>query len=163
MGVTTAPVTRYRRWSIRVPKTLLLSVKGIAQSESWATSDLLRMLIVLGATVCWLRLRNQEDLDRLRKIARRSRMADMLNEAISHKRRTRVYPLVRDEAGRATDVVTLILPSGYSRLIEAYAATKRTSKSDACERLLTTGLVSYLRSENALLQALQQAREQPEN
>ena len=84
-------------------------------------------------------------------------MADMLNEAISHKRRTRVYPLVRDEAGRATDVVTLILPSGYSRLIEAYAATKRTSKSDACERLLTTGLVSYLRSENALLQALQQA------
>ena len=141
---------------------LLFHVKGVAQKERWAFSDLMRMLIVLGATMSWLRLRKQENLDRLGKIARLGRMADMLEEAGAHKPRTRIYPIVRDDAGRATDVVTLILPSGYARLIEAYAATKRTSKSDACETLLTTGLVTYLTAENTLLQAIQRVRRQPE-
>jgi hypothetical protein len=156
------PVPRYRRWSIRVPRMLLFQVKTVAQKEGWAFSDLVRMLIVLGATVSWLRLRNQEDLDRLGKIAHVGRVAEMLNEAVSHKRRTRIYPVVRQDAGPATDVVTLILPGGYGRLIEAYAATKRTSKSDACERLLTFGLIAYLTAENALLQAIQRTRGQPE-
>ena len=137
---------------------LLFHVKSVAQKEKWAFSDLMRMLIVLGATVSWVRLRKQENLDRLGKIARLGRMADMLEEAGSHKPRTRIYPVVRDESGRATDVVTLILPAGYARLIEAYAGTKRTSKSDACETLLTTGLVTYLTAENALLQAQASAR-----
>lgn len=162
MAATAAPVTRYRRWSIRVPRTLLFHVKSVAQKERWAFSDLMRMLIVLGATVSWLRLQKQEGMDRFEKIAYVGRVADMLNEAVSHKPRTRIYPVVRDDAGRATDVVTLILPAGYARLIEAYAGTKRTSKSDACETLLTTGLVTYLTAENALLQALQRVRGQPE-
>ena len=125
---------------------LLFHVKRLAQRERWTLSNLVRMLIVLGATVCWLNLRNQEDLDRLGKIAHAGQMADMLNEAVSHKSRTRVYPLVRPlaHAGRTTDVVTLILPDGYARLIEAYAATSKMSKSNTCERLLTFGLVSYL-------------------
>jgi hypothetical protein len=152
--------TRYRRWSIRVPRRLLFQVKSVAQKERWAVSDLLRMLIVLGAVVRWLGLREQENLGRLQKMVRLGGMADMLEKAASHKRRTRIYPIVRDDAGRATEVVTLILPAGYARLIEAYAATKRTSKSDACETLLTTGLVSYLTAENALLQAIQHVRRQ---
>ena len=48
---------------------LLFHVKSVAQKERWAFSDLMRMLIVLGATVSWLRLRKQENLDRLGKIA----------------------------------------------------------------------------------------------
>ncbi|MGD0689843.1 MAG: hypothetical protein ABSA50_08740 [Candidatus Bathyarchaeia archaeon] len=160
MAATAPPVKRYRRWSIRVPRMLLFHVKSVAQKERWAFSDLMRMLIVLGATVSWLRLRKQENLDRLGKIAHASRVADMLNEAVSHKRRTRIYPVVRDDAGRATDVVTLILPAGYARLIEAYAATNRISKSDACERLLTFGLIAYSTAENALLQAIQRVRRQ---
>ena len=59
--------------------------------ERWAFSDLMRMLIILGASVSWLRLRKQENLDRLGKIARLGRMADMLDEAGSHKPRTRIY------------------------------------------------------------------------
>jgi hypothetical protein len=141
-------------------------VKRLAQREGWALSDLVRMLIVLGATVCWLRLRNQEDLDRLVvEIAHAGQMADMLNEAVSHKSRTRGYPLVRPlaHAGRTTDVVTLILPDGYASLIEAYAATSRMSKSNTCERLLTFGLVSHLTAENSIHQAVQSVRAQPEN
>jgi hypothetical protein len=141
---------------------LLFHVKSVAQKERGAFSDLMRMLIVLGATVMWLGLRKQENVDRLEKIVRLGGMADMLEKAASHKPRTRIYPIVRDDAGRATDVVTLILPAGYARLIETFAATKRTSKSDACETLLTTGLVTYLRAENALLQAIQRVRRQPE-
>lgn len=140
---------------------LLFHVKSVAQKERWAFSDLMRMLMVLGATVSWLRLRRQENLNRLGKMVRLGGMADMLEEAGSHKPRTRIYPVVRDDAGRATDVVTLILPSGYARLIEAYAATKRISKNDACERLLTFGLIAYSTSENALLQAIQRVRGQP--
>ncbi len=137
---------------------LLFHVKSVAQKERWALSDLMRMLIVFGAAVSWLGLRKQENLDRLGKIARTGGMADMLAGAVSHKPRTRLYPVVRDDAGRATDVVTLILPAGYARLIEAYAATNRMSKSDACERLLTIGLTTYLTAENALLQAIQRVR-----
>jgi hypothetical protein len=121
------------------------------------------MLIVLGATVCWLRLRNQENLDKFLKIARTGRMADLLEETVSHKSRRRVYPVVRDDAGRATDVVTLILPPGYARLIEAYAAISRISKSAACERLIIFGLIAYSKSENALLQAIRRVRGQPES
>ena len=80
---------------------LLFHVKTVAQKEGWALSDLVRMLIVLGAAVSWLRLRNQEDLDRFEKIAHMGRVADMLNEAVSRKCRTRIYPVVRDDAGRA--------------------------------------------------------------
>lgn len=157
-----ATATRYRRWSIRIPRMLLFQVKGVAQKEGWAFSDLVRMLMVLGAVVRWLGLRKQENLDRLRKTVRLGGMADILEEATSHKRRSRVYPIVRDDAGRATDVVTLILPAGCARLIEAYAATNRVSKNDACERLVTTGLVTYLTSENALLQTIQRVGKQPE-
>jgi hypothetical protein len=142
---------------------LLFQVKSVAQKERWAFSDLMRMLIVLGAVVKWLGLRKRENQDRLEKIVRLGGMADLLEKAALHKPRTRIYPIVRDDAGRATDVVTLILPSGCARLIEAYAATKRTSKNDACETLLTTGLVTYLTAESALLQVLQQVRGQPES
>jgi hypothetical protein len=142
---------------------LLFQVKGVAQKEGWAFSDLVRMLIVLGAVAKWLGLRKQENQDRLEKTVRLGGMADMLEKAASHRPRTRIYPIVRDDAGRATSVVTLILPAGYARLIEVYAATKRTSKSDACETLLTTGLVTYLTAENAMLQALQRVRGQPES
>ena len=37
---------RYRRWSIRVPRLLFAHVKGVAQKERWALSDLVRKLIV---------------------------------------------------------------------------------------------------------------------
>jgi hypothetical protein len=160
MAAAAALITRYRRWSIRVPRMLLLHVKGVAQKENWAVSDLVRMLIVLGAAMSWLSFWKQENLDRLGKIAHLGGMADMLNEAISHKPRTRIYPGVRQpaQAGRTTDVVTLILPAGFARIIEAYAATNRISKSDACERLLTVGLTTYLTAENALLQAIQRVR-----
>ena len=134
----------------------------MAQKEGWAFSDFVRMLIVLGAAVKWLGLRRQENQDRLGKMVRLGRMADMLEKAASHKPRTRIYPIVRDDTGRATDVVTLILPTGYARLIEAYATTKRMSKSDACETLLTTGMVTYLTAENTLLQAIQRVAKQPE-
>ena len=158
MAAAVAPAARYRRWSIRVPRLLLFRVKGVAQKERWALSDLVRMLIVLGAAVKWLGLREQENQDRLEKTVRLGGMADMLEKATSHKPRTRIYPLVRDDAGQPTDVVTLILPAGYARLIEVYAATKRTSKSDACTTLLTVGVVTYLTAENALLQAIQRVR-----
>jgi hypothetical protein len=142
---------------------LLFHVKRLARREGWVLSDLVRMLIVLGATVCWLRVRNEKDLNRLGKIAHADQMSDMLNEAVSNKRRTRVYPIVRDEAGRATDVVTLILPAGYARLIDSYVSTNRISRSNACERLLTFGLISYLTVENTIHQAVQQVRAQPES
>jgi hypothetical protein len=156
---------RYRRWSIRVPRLLFAHVKGVARKERWAVSDLVRMLIVLGAAISWLKLRKQENLDRLGEIARLGRMADMLTDAVSHKPRTRIYPVVRQpaQAGRATDVFTLILPVGYAGLIEAYAATNRMSKSNACEKLLTIGLITYLTAENALLQAIQRVAKQAEN
>ena len=64
---------------------LLFHVKRLAQRRD-GRFDLVRMLIVLGATVCWLRLRNQGDLDRLVEIARAGQMSDMLNEAVSNKR-----------------------------------------------------------------------------
>jgi hypothetical protein len=37
------------------------------------------------------------------------------------------------------------------------------SKCDACEKLLTIGLTTYLTAENALLQAIQHVRRQPES
>jgi hypothetical protein len=74
----------YRRWSIRVPRLLFAHVKGVAQKERWAVSDLVRMLIVLGAAIGWLKLRKQENLDRLGEIAHVGRMADMLTDAVSH-------------------------------------------------------------------------------
>jgi hypothetical protein len=140
---------------------LLFHVKRVAQKERWAVSDLMRMLIVLDATVSWLRLQKQEDVGTFEKMAHVGRVADILSEAVSHKPRTRIYPVVRDDTSQATDVVTLILPAGYARLIETYAATKRISKSDACETLLTFGLIAYSKAENVLLQALQRVREQP--
>jgi len=139
----------------------LSQVRNVAQKEHWAISDLVRMLIILGAAVKWLGLRKQENQDRLGKMFRMGEMSDMLEKAASHKARRRIYPITRDDTGRATEVVTLILPAGYARLIEAYAATKRTSKSDACETLLTIGLFTYLTAENALLQAIQRARREP--
>jgi hypothetical protein len=159
------PVTCYRRWSIRVPRILFLHVKGVALKEGWAVSDLVRLLVVFGASWSWQKLRKPENLDRLGKIARLGGMADMFEEGISHKPRTRIYPGVRQpaQAGRTTDVVTLILPAGYARLIEVYAATNRMSKSDAGERLLKIGLIAYLTAENALLQAVQRVHRQPES
>ncbi len=61
---------RYNRWSIRVPRLLFAHVKGVAQKERWAVSDLVRMLIVLGAAGNWLKLRKQENLERLGESSR---------------------------------------------------------------------------------------------
>jgi hypothetical protein len=89
MAAATASNSRYKRWSIRVPRMLLFRVKDVAQKESWAVSDLLRMLIVLGAVVRWLGLRKQENLGRLESTVRLGGMMDMLEHAASHKRRSR--------------------------------------------------------------------------
>ena len=113
-------------------------------------SDLGRTLVALAAAATWLGLETEENLARLKSVAYLGRVSDGIGKVIPAVRHRRPYA---PRASQDTDVISLILPSGLARLIEAYANVHRFSKNDLCGNLLMKGLMIYMGAEKGLLQA----------
>jgi len=128
----------YVRWKIRTHVSLTHQCRQLAEQEGWETADLLRVLILLSTTPKFLSLPGNERFQKqveLRRIAGK-----------------RAYsPRV---GGGYTELLSVRLPQGLSRLITAYAELTGQSRNVLVVWLLETGLLIYLKAENAFLEAI---------
>ena len=127
-----------------------MELTKIALEDGWQLSDLVRTIVVLGASANWLVLEGMEKEWALRRDELKS-ISEKLGNMLPAARRRRPYA---PRTSQDTDVITLILPNALAQRIESYAAAHRLSKNDLCRKLLTEGLMLYLTSERNLLQAL---------
>ena len=139
----------YRRWSIRLPSSTLIELAKIALDDGWQLSDLVRTLVVLGASANWLGLEEMEE--GLRRLDELGKISETLGTMMPLTGGRRPYA---PRASQETEVVTLILPDAIAQMIESYAGAHRFSRNGLCDKLLTEGLMIYLTGERNLLQAL---------
>ena len=132
----------YVRWKIRTRVSLAYHCRRLAQREGWETADLLRVLICLSAASRFLTLPGNERFQKQVKLHR-----------IVGKRG--YSPRVG--AGH-TVLLSVRLPQGASRLITAYAYLTGQSRNELVVGLLEIGLVTYLKAENAFLEATHSLR-----
>jgi hypothetical protein len=146
---------RYRQRSIRIPTIYAAHVQLIASEDGWQFSDLLRNLIVLGATMTWRSLSEKENQDRYMELAVLGAANRALYADLSKRPSKRPYASPRRQD---TEVVTLFFPVGYAEMVQTYAATKRMSQNNACVRFLETGLLAYMEAQANMLQTIQSIR-----
>ena len=135
-----------------------MQLAKIALDDGWQLSDLVRTLVVLGASANWLGLEEMEEgwtqkRDELERIT--ERLGNMLPVA------WRRGPYA-SRTSQDTDVVSLILPAALAQMIGSYADAHGLSKNALCGKLLTEGMMIYLTGEKNLLQALPKASKQQE-
>lgn len=128
----------YVRWKIRARVRLAYHCKRLARSEGWETADLLRLLICLSATSKFLTLPGNERFQKQVQLHR-----------ITGKRG--YSPRV---GASDTVLLSVRLPQGAARLITAYANLTGQSRNELVIGLLEMGLVTYLKAENAFLEAI---------
>ncbi|MGP8070736.1 MAG: hypothetical protein ACLP5V_12680 [Candidatus Bathyarchaeia archaeon] len=150
---------RYRQRSIRIPSIYAAHVQIIASEDGWQFSDLLRSLIVLGATRTWGSLSEEENRDRFMDLAVLGAVSRALYSDFSKRPSKRPYASPRSQD---TEVVTLFFPAGYAEMVQTYAATKRMSQNNACVRFLETGLLAYMEAQAIMLQTVQSVRNHSE-
>jgi len=152
-------VTRYRRWSIRLPSITLAEITQQALTEGWQLSDFVRTLLVMGAAANWLELESEEHEEVLRMRAKLRQQSHKFAKLGPTLRPGRPYA---SRSIQDTDVIGLILPSWVAHMIESYANVRGLSKNDLCEKLLMEGLMIYMTGEKNLLEATVPADRPPE-
>lgn len=150
-------MTRYQRWTLRLPALTLLQITQIASAEGWQLSDFMRSLIVIGSAANWLGLEGEGHRAVLKMKAELDQLCNRVTNMRSIRRRRYAPRSSQDKS-----VIALILPRGVARLIESYAYLREVSKNDLCGNLLTEGLMVYLTGEKNLLQATVPADRMPE-
>ena len=147
-----------RTWqgSIRVSRHRLEHCRKRALEEGWQLSELARMLICLGATLYFLRLRNPKALEQFRLLATMNRAYGALDTALGRRRGGRNEP---KHMGRTTLLPTH-LPRGLYDLVSAYSATTGISRNALLSRFLEAGFIIYMLGQNALLKTLRSLQEE---
>jgi hypothetical protein len=108
------------------------------------------MLICLGATLYFLRLRNPEALERFLRLATLNRAYGTLDMAFGRRRGHRNEP---KHIGRTT-LLPIHLPRGAYDLISAYSAATGRSRNALLSGFLETGYVLYMLGQDTLLKTL---------
>jgi hypothetical protein len=137
--------------SVRVSGLLLEHCRTRALEEGWKLSELARMLISLGATSYFLRLRHPEVSERLRRLATMREASNVLDMAVGRRPRGR-----RNEPkhiGRTT-LLPLHLPRGFYELVSSYSSATGTSRNALLSRYLEAGYVIYMKGQNSLLETI---------
>jgi hypothetical protein len=142
---------------MRVPSVCAAHVRRLALKEGWQFSDLLRSLIVLGATWTWGRLAEKGNSGRLMDLALLGAATSGLQAVLSRRPSRRPYAAPRSQS---TEVVTLFLPHGYAEMVKMYAATKQESQNDVCVIFLERGLLAYLGAQAHMLLTVQAIRKE---
>jgi len=108
------------------------------------------MLICLGATLYFLRLRNPEALERFKLLATMNGAYGALNVALGRRRGRRNEP---KHIGRTTLLPTH-LPRGVYDLISAYSAATGRSRNALLSGFLEAGYVLYMLGQDTLLKVI---------
>lgn len=140
----------YWRCSLRVSRLIMAYCKSVAAREGWETADLARTLICLGAAFSFLALKETEAKERLSKRIILHRMLGGLDSFLGRPGR-RPYASARTGG---TELITVRLPQGLSRIISTYANTKGSSMNNVLGMFLEHGLIIYLKGENAMLETV---------
>jgi hypothetical protein len=141
--------------SIRISRLRLAYCRKRALGEGWELSDFVRMLICLGATIYFLRLRNPEALEQFMRLATLSRASRALDEAIGRGRRCRNEP----KHGK-TSLVPVHLPRGVYELVSTYSATTGASRNALLCRFLETGHILYMLGEETWFKTILSLRKE---
>jgi hypothetical protein len=107
------------------------------------------MLICLGATIYFLRLRNAKTLEQFKLRATLNRAYRALDIAIGGRGRR--------NARRNIEKTTLLpthLPIGLYKIISAYSAATGISKNALLSRFLEAGLILYMLGQETLLKTV---------
>ena len=138
------------RGSIRVSAFLLEHCRKRALEEGGRLSELARMLICLGATAYFLRLRNPEASELFKRLATMSDMSQRLDMAVGRQRGRRNEPKKIGE----TTLLPVHLPRGFYDLISTYSGTTGRSRNATLSRFLESGFLIYLQGQNTLLKTI---------
>jgi len=108
------------------------------------------MLICLGATAYFLRLRNPEASEVFKRLATMSDVSQRLDMAVGKRRGRRNEPKQIGE----TTLLPVHLPRGFYDLISTYSGTTGRSRNAALSRFLESGFIIYLQGQNTLLETI---------
>jgi hypothetical protein len=139
--------------SIRIPKLRLAYCRKRALEEGWELSDLVRMLICLGATIYFLRLRNPEALENFMRLATLHRASSVLDMTLGRPRGHRNEP----KHGNTT-LVPVHLPKGFYALVSNYSATTGASRNALLSRFLDAGYIFYSLGEDTWFKTIRSLR-----
>jgi len=142
-----------RTWqgSVRVSAFRLEHCRKRALEEGWDLSDFARMLICLGATSYFLRLRKPEACERFKLLARMSGASKALDVAAGGRPRScRHEPKQIGE----TTLLPMHLPRGLYDIISTYSVTTGTSRNALLSRFFEAGFVIYMLGQNTLLKTI---------
>jgi hypothetical protein len=136
-------ISQRQTWqgSIRVSRHLLEHCRKRALEEGWQLSELARMLICLGATIYFLRLRNPEALENFMRLATLHRAIRALDTTtLGRPRGHRNEPKHVSE----TTLLPAHLPIGFYELVSAYSFATGTSRNALLSRYLKAGYILYM-------------------
>jgi hypothetical protein len=108
------------------------------------------MLICLGATLYFLRLRNPEALEQFKLLTTMNKAYGALDMGIRRRRGRRNEPKQMDE----TTLLPTHLPRGLYNIISAYSAATGISKNALLSRFLEAGFIMYMLGQNTLLKTV---------
>jgi len=128
-----------------------MQLTRVAASDGWRLTDFVRALVVLAATVTWLKSESKESQERLRRLRELGSMYSAMKSLNSAHEGGRPYAPRRPQR---TEVTPLIIPNGLARYIESYAKAHGRSKNALCTGLLTNGLFMYMKGEAVLLRSM---------
>ena len=145
----------YVRRSVRVSRLAAERCRQIAVLEGWETADLLRTLVCMGAAFAFLRLKKAEFQKRHRRRVMLSRMLGQLNPILGERsRRPHALPRVG-----GSELITLRLPQGVSKIMAAYAQTCGSSPNNMLSMFLECGIIIYSKGEKSLFETMRSLRQ----
>jgi hypothetical protein len=109
------------------------------------------MLISLGATSYFLRLRHPEVSERFKRLATMNKATASLDMAL--RRRPRGGRNEPKQIAR-TALLPVHLPRGLYELVSTYSATTGTSRNALLSRYLEAGYIIYMKGQNTLLETI---------
>lgn len=115
------------------------------------------MLISLGATSYFLRLRHPEASERFKRLARMSEASRLLDMAVGRRPRGR-----RNEPKHIgeTTLLPVHLPRGFYELVSTYSSATGTSRNALLSRFLEAGYIIYMKGQNSLLETIRSLQEE---
>ena len=156
VDVSTDSKPAYWRCSLRLSRFMAAHCRRLAIREGWEIADLARMLICLGAIASFLSLREQETAESFKRRAIMSETVTVLDSVLGRpSRRPHALPGIGE-----SELLTVRLPLGLSRIVAAYANTSGRSVNHALRIFLERGLIMYMKGENNLLETVRSINEE---
>ena len=109
------------------------------------------MLISLGATSYFLRLRHPGASERFKRLAAISDASSVFDMAAGRRPRGR-----RNEPKHIgeTTLLPVHLPRGFHELVSSYSSATGTSRNALLSRFLEAGYIIYMKGQNSLLETI---------